>query len=87
MLHLDCHLTVPWYLNVNEAHQEIDALAALIRREFGESLELFVHSDGCLPFQCHICNKKDCPVRQHAFEKQIPWTLKNVSLNKKHELA
>src|SRR5258706_12697714 len=84
VLHLDCHLTVPWYLNVNEAHQEIDALAALIRREFGESLELFVHSDGCLPFQCHICSKKNCPVRQHDFEKQIPWTVENILKDKKH---
>lgn len=25
-LHLDCHLTVPWYLNVHEAHREIDKL-------------------------------------------------------------
>ncbi|MBS1763292.1 MAG: cation transporter, partial [Bacteroidetes bacterium] len=23
-LHLDCHLTVPWYFNVNEAHAELD---------------------------------------------------------------
>ena len=27
VLHLDCHLTVPWYLNVNEAHEEIGELA------------------------------------------------------------
>ncbi len=46
-LHCDCHLTVPWYLNVNEAHHEIEALARLIRNEFGEAVELFVHSDGC----------------------------------------
>jgi len=85
VLHVDAHLTVPWYLNVNEAHAEIDALAELIRKEFGESLELFVHSDGCLPFQCHICNKQECPVRQHPFEKRISWTLENVSRNKKHE--
>src|SRR6266536_1993526 len=65
VLHVDCHLTVPWYLNVKEAHVEIDALAQLIRREFGESLELFVHTDGCLYSQCPICIKTDCPVRQH----------------------
>src|SRR5688572_17653911 len=35
VLHLDCHLTVPWYLNVHEAHREIDALANLVRKEFG----------------------------------------------------
>lgn len=86
VLHVDCHLTVPWYLNVHEAHGEIDALAELIRREFGESLELFVHSDGCLPFSCRICNKVDCKERKNNFEKQISWTLENISKNKKHEL-
>lgn len=83
-LHLDAHFTVPWYLNVHEAHKEIDILAGLIRERYGESLELFVHSDGCLPFQCHICSKSDCPVRQQEFEKTITWTLENVSMNKKH---
>ena len=84
VLHLDSHLTVPWYLNVHEAHGEIDVLSAQLRKEFGESFELFVHSDGCLPFQCHICCKPDCHVRQHPFEKQIIWTLENISENKKH---
>lgn len=87
VLHMDCHLTVPWYLNVHEAHREIDTLAELVRKEFGESLELFVHSDGCLPFSCQICNKIDCNVRQHNFVRKIEWTLKNISQNKKHELV
>jgi cation diffusion facilitator family transporter len=86
VLHVDAHLTVPWYLNVHEAHREIDALAALVRREFGESLELFVHSDGCLPFQCKICDKANCPERKNNFEHTIDWTLENISLNKKHQL-
>ncbi|HMU72584.1 MAG TPA: cation diffusion facilitator family transporter, partial [Ferruginibacter sp.] len=67
-LHLDCHLTVPWYLNVHEAHREIDALSNLVKNEFGESVELFVHSDGCLDFSCRICTLADCTVRKHAFE-------------------
>jgi cation diffusion facilitator family transporter len=87
VLHIDCHLTVPWYLNINQAHREIDILAGLVKQKFGESVELFVHSDGCLPFQCHICNKSDCPVRQHAFERQITWTLENISQDKKHQLS
>ncbi len=86
VLHLDCHLTVPWYLNVHEAHMEIDALATLIKKECGESLELFVHSDGCLPFSCRICNKANCPERKNNFEQRITWTLENISRNKKHEL-
>jgi len=86
-LHIDCHMTVPWYLNVNEAHAEIDALIALIKKEFGDAIEFFVHSDGCLSFQCSLCSKQDCPVRQYPFEKRMAWTLANIIANKKHRLA
>ncbi len=87
ILHLDCHLTVPWYLNVHEAHVEIDELARLVRKEFGESLELFVHSDGCLDFSCNICSKQDCPERKHTTEKRIEWTVENISSDKKHNVT
>ena len=86
VLHVDCHLTVPWYLNINQAHVEIDELSKLIRHNFGETLELFIHSDGCLYFQCHICIKNDCPVRQHSFKKRIDWTMDNALQNEKHSL-
>lgn len=86
-LHVDCHLTVPWYFNVREAHHEIDELSSLIRQEFGDSLELFVHSDGCLDFSCSICTKADCTVRKRPFERQVPWTLENLPMDKKHQLA
>jgi cation diffusion facilitator family transporter len=86
-LHLDCHVTMPWYLNLDEAHAEIDELAALVKGEFGDALELFVHTDGCLPFSCRICQKKDCQVRRNPFEKQVEWTVDNIFQNKKHELS
>ena len=86
VMHIDCHLTVPWFLNVNEAHNEVDALSVLVRKEFGEAVELFVHTDGCLPFSCKICNKENCAERKYNFEKRIDWTLENISQNKKHEL-
>jgi cation diffusion facilitator family transporter len=86
VLHVDCHLTVPWYFNINQAHFEIDELAKLIRTNFGETLELFVHSDGCLYSQCHICIKQDCPVRQHNFKQRVDWTLDNALQNEKHGL-
>jgi cation diffusion facilitator family transporter len=84
LLHLDCHLTVPWYLNVNEAHAEIEVLGDLARKEFGDALELFVHSDGCMEFSCRICDKFDCHVRQHALEKKVKWTVENISNDHKH---
>ena len=84
-LHVDCHLTLPWYLNVLEAHAEIDAFTSLVRGRFGQSMEFFVHSDACLDFSCRICMKQSCDVRKHAFEERVEWTLATVTPNKKHE--
>ena len=86
MIHLDCHLTVPWYFNVHQAHDEIDRLSGLVKRHFGDSVELFVHSDGCLDFSCALCEKTECQERKHPFEKKIAWTMENISSNKKHQL-
>ena len=85
-MHLDCHLTVPWYFNVNEAHKEVELLSGLVKKNYGESVELFVHSDGCLEFSCPICDKFDCPVRRHPFVKKITWTMENISSNVKHNI-
>lgn len=85
-LHVDCHLTVPWYLNIHEAHLEVDKLGNLIRQEFGDAIELFTHTDGCLPFSCRLCNLTDCPKRQHPFERKIEWTIQNIFENQKHTI-
>ena len=86
ILHLDCHLTVPWYFNVHEAHHEIDELSKLVRDDYGESVELFVHSDGCLELSCAICHKADCPVRKHPYERTVNWTVDNIRDNNKHSV-
>jgi len=85
-LHIDCHLTVPWYFNVREAHHEIDELTSLLRTELGDSIEFFVHSDACADFSCRICTKDNCTVRQHPFEQQVEWTLSNILSDRKHQL-
>ncbi len=87
VLHMDCHLTVPWYFNVNEAHIEIDKLSEIVQKNFGESVELFVHTDGCLDFSCPICLKADCPVRQHPFKEKIEWNTANILSNQKHSVS
>jgi len=87
ILHCDCHLTLPWYLNIYEAHDEIEALGKLIRNELGQASELFVHSDGCQEFSCRICSKQNCLVRKHDFEKKIIWTIKNISKDSKHTIV
>jgi cation diffusion facilitator family transporter len=85
-LHLDCHLTVPWFLNVHQAHKEVDALSNVVKTNFGQSVELFVHTDGCLDFSCKICTQQHCEVRKFAFEKKVHWNMENVSRDNKHQV-
>jgi len=86
VLHIDCHLTVPWYMNVMEAHAEVEALISLIKREFGDAIEMFVHTDACLEPSCPICLKENCNVRQHPLNHRVEWTLENIIADKKHQL-
>jgi cation diffusion facilitator family transporter len=85
-LHFDCHLTVPWYFNVLEAHQETAALEQCIIDHFGESIELFVHTDACMEFSCKICSKAVCSRRLEPQQGTIEWNLENISDNEKHGL-
>ncbi len=86
VLHIDCHLTVPWYMNVVEAHAEVEALSSLIKREFGDTIEMFVHTDACLESSCPICLKENCNVRQRPLAHEVEWTLENIIADKKHHL-
>ncbi len=86
ILHLDCHLTIPWYMNINEGHEEVKSLENMVRENFGEHVEMFVHTDGCLPQCCAVCTLKNCAERKSDFERRIDWNVKNVSFNSKHTI-
>jgi cation diffusion facilitator family transporter len=87
LMHIDCHLTVPWYFNVNEAHEVVDEFTRLIKNKFGDSVEFFVHTDGCMPFSCPICTVDNCEKRNARFEKKLNWSVENVLSDSKHQLA
>lgn len=86
LMHIDCHVTVPWYFNVNEAHFAVDDFSALIKNKFGDSVEFFVHTDGCMPFSCPICTIQNCDKRKEPFKQKLDWTIENVLSNLKHQL-
>jgi len=87
VLHIDCHMTIPWYQNVRQAHIEVDQLRILIENEFGSAMEFFVHTDACIGSCCPICIKTDCTVREHPFSRRIKWEMNNVVPNKKHDIS
>jgi len=84
VLHVDTHMTLPWYYQVRDAEKEIHALEDLIRSQFGDKIELFIHIDACMPYSCRLCALEICPVREAAFTGQIPWNEHNVWANEKH---
>lgn len=84
MMHVDAHMTLPWYYKVADADKEIHALENLIKTHFKNQVELFIHIDGCMPYQCKLCALEGCPERQEAFRHQMQWTIDNVWADAKH---
>lgn len=84
-IHIDCHLTLPYYLTVAEAHKEIETLEKLVSDSHPEGIEMFIHSDPCVPKSCRICQKQVCNVRKTEQEQIITWNLSSVLMNSKHK--
>ncbi len=84
-LHVDCHLTLPWYFDTREAHDEVKHFENIVNRAGDSLVELFVHIDPCEPpTNCAVCTKPDCLLRQAPFQRHIPWTLENIMKNQMH---
>ena len=84
VLHIDCHVTLPWYYSLEQAHQEITALEELVNTQHDQDVELFIHMDPCIPRSCSICQLAHCPERKAPFKERIRWTLDSVLGNAKH---
>lgn len=83
-LHIDCHITLPYYFDLNRVHQEISEIDQMINGKAHRKTELFIHADPCLPACCNYCRMKECPVREEAFRGEIEWTIENATKNQKH---
>lgn len=86
-LHIDAHLTLPYYLTLEQVHQHINQVESLLGLYLKQEVELFIHADPCLPtLSCQICNLNLCPVRAKNQISNVEWTLKTLLPNLKHHL-
>ncbi|AEI48751.1 cation diffusion facilitator family transporter [Runella slithyformis DSM 19594] len=83
-LHIDCHLTLPYYWDLRQVHEAVQEFEEALEKDAGGHVEFFIHVDPCLPECCHYCRLADCPVRAEAFRKDIDWSIHNLSKNQKH---
>jgi hypothetical protein len=51
-LHIDCHLTLPRYWDLNRVHDEIHDFEVKISEVLPTEIEIFVHVDPCLDDCC-----------------------------------
>lgn len=82
-LHIDCHITVPYYFDLVRVHDEVESIEALIEKNIENNVELFIHVDPCLPNCCNYCSV-ECPVRKFPQERTIQWNTNLVMNNAKH---
>lgn len=85
-IHVDCHVTLPYYLTVEEAHEEAERVHKLIDSFYQNRVESFVHIDPCLPTSCKLCAAENCPKRSEPFSGRVTWNKENVMRNKRHGL-
>lgn len=85
-LHIDAHLTIPWYFQLRKAHEEMEEMYRLIGENTDRTIEFNFHLDDCKPASCEICQIFDCPVRERPFVKKIEWNYKNISQVSKHDV-
>ncbi|GAB3902047.1 cation diffusion facilitator family transporter [Larkinella knui] len=83
-LHIDCHLTLPYYWSLAQVHQEVHEFEEALNSEIDTEVEIFIHADPCLPECCSYCRIADCPVRAQVFSGDVEWTIANISTNQKH---
>lgn len=83
-LHVDCHLTLPFYLTLQDSHEEVIDFENVIKKNFDSEIEIFTHTDPCIPDCCHYCLVKECQYRTQNFEKEIEWTIEKLGVNAKH---
>jgi cation diffusion facilitator family transporter len=84
VVHVDAHMTFPWYFTLEETHHEVDQVGKLATSGLKHQIEFFIHSDPCRPQSCTICSMKHCRVRQHPQVKKVTWQLVNALPDNKH---
>ncbi|SDQ36719.1 cation diffusion facilitator family transporter [Chryseobacterium soldanellicola] len=83
-LHIDAHITLPWYYSLRDAHKEMENVIILLAKNMTRTIEFNFHMDDCKNISCPVCQIADCPVREREFVKRVEWTPENITREVKH---
>lgn len=85
-LHIDGHITLPYYFELRKAHQEMEEMIIAIAKNTERTVEFNFHMDDCKPFSCEICQLSDCPVREKKMLKKVEWNVETITQINKHSI-
>lgn len=85
-IHLDAHLTLPWYYTLKTSHDEVDLLEKLLDESFELDVEASIHTEPCLPSSCSICLLDSCGERKSKFVRRINWDVDHILDDNHHEI-
>ncbi len=72
--HIDLHLTVPRYFDVDQVHAIHDDVETALFEGDQHGGDVVVHFDPCDESECHHCTMSDCSIRSHALVQSEPFT-------------
>ena len=76
--HVDAHVVVPEFWDVNTAHDETNRFAKAVFADQQENGDIAFHIDPCRKAYCRACDYPRCPVRRLPFEARIPITMEEL---------
>lgn len=77
--HVDLHLTVPRYFDVDRIHGIHDEIEAALFDGEKQSGDVVVHFDPCEPGLCSHCRMSSCPIRAAAFVEGLAFTRERLT--------
>lgn len=84
-LHIDAHITLPWYRSLQESHDDLEKMMQLLAENIERQIEFNFHMDDCKPYSCHLCTL-DCAYRKKPFVLKVKWDVSNISQPEKHQI-
>lgn len=83
-LHIDGHVTLPYYYSLKDAHAQMEELIVTIAHHLDRAVEFNFHMDDCKPFSCEICLMENCPKREKTFVQKVEWSPERIAQSDKH---
>lgn len=78
MHHVDFHLTIPFYWNVERAHGFEKEITIMISESLGGGSQVLIHLDPCKSTFCKMCRVDPCPERKAPHNLSLDWTINKM---------